>query len=181
LYLNGKFEDAIRRDPPIITGDGKSTIKQLIEQTNNIRLNSKPFSALSPLTIDDDLIKTLEKNKLKLKDIPADKKVIVAKSVINQNSYKENHIVRNEIHPDIIKLGAEIVKFFGIELGGIDIISESITEPLEKTGGVVNEINTTPGLHHHDLVAETEHKIQIGEKVLQYIFNKKSRLFSQDN
>ena len=32
---------------------------------------------------------------------------------------------------------------------GVDIITKDLAIPLEESGGVINEINTTPGLHNH--------------------------------
>jgi cyanophycin synthetase len=32
---------------------------------------------------------------------------------------------------------------------GIDIITLDPSVPLSESGGVINEVNTTPGLHHH--------------------------------
>jgi D-alanine-D-alanine ligase-like ATP-grasp enzyme len=33
-----------------------------------------------------------------------------------------------------------------VTLGGIDIITKDITKPLDETGGVINEVNTSAGL-----------------------------------
>lgn len=40
-------------------------------------------------------------------------------------------------------------KLVGSEFAGVDIITADITQSLSDTGGVVNEVNTTPALHHH--------------------------------
>ena len=35
------------------------------------------------------------------------------------------------------------------KFAGVDVITLDPSLPLEKSGGVINEINTNPGLHHH--------------------------------
>jgi cyanophycin synthetase len=171
LYLGGEFRDAIRRDPPVVKGDGRSTIAQLIINTNKRRLEQKPVTALSALTVNYALKRNLKMQKLGLNKVLKEGEVIIVNSVVNQNSAAENHVVRDEVHPAIVEMGTEIVKYLGIELAGIDIIADTLSEPLRVTGGIINEINTTPGLHHHHLVAETNKKINVGKMVLDYIFN----------
>jgi D-alanine-D-alanine ligase-like ATP-grasp enzyme len=171
LYLGGRFIDAIRRDPPLIRGNGRDTIARLIKITNQERLVNKPVTALSPLTVNYAMTEQLKRLDLTLDSVPAKDEMVVVNSVVNQNAASENHIVRDQVHPDIIELGKRIVSFLGIELAGLDIIALNLSEPLEKTAGIINEINTTPGLHHHDLVAESDKKINVGKIILDYIFD----------
>jgi D-alanine-D-alanine ligase-like ATP-grasp enzyme len=37
----------------------------------------------------------------------------------------------------------------GAELLGVDFITLDASVGLERSSGIINEINTTPGLHHH--------------------------------
>src|SRR5262249_22065905 len=60
LYLDGMLIDAVRRDPPVLTGDGRSTIRQLIRSENARRLRAAPVTALSPLRIDQDCLNRLD-------------------------------------------------------------------------------------------------------------------------
>jgi len=172
LFLNGEFIDAIRRDPPHVKGDAKLNIKQLIEEENKRRLNTNNITALSLIAIDTDCKQTLKKQNLSLKSIPENNEMIKIKTVVNHNNRFENHSVKNQVHPDIIKLGRNISLQYHIELAGLDIITSDITKALSKTGGVINEINTTPGLHHHALVADNTQTTSVGSLVLDYIFSK---------
>jgi D-alanine-D-alanine ligase-like ATP-grasp enzyme len=172
LYLDGKFIDAIRRDPPNVIGDGVSSIKVLIKNENLKRTGSNEILTFHPLIIDMECKLKLKEQGLSINSIPEKNKMIIIKSVVNQNSCYENHIVRDELHPDIIAMGRDIVNELGIVLGGIDVITRDITVPLNESNGIINEINTTPGLHHHLLVAEKDKVLPIGMMILQYIFNK---------
>ncbi len=169
LFLNGEFLDAIRRDPPHIVGDGKHTIKQLIRLENTGRENAPAMTALSPLQIDADCKRTIKELNLSLSYIPAAEEKINVKKVVNQNTRYDNHVVRDQVHPDVIALGCEISTLYRIELAGLDLITTDISKPLSETGGVINEINTTPGLHHHSLVSDEKAVLPIGGLVLDYI------------
>lgn len=174
LYLNGKFVDAVRRDPPRVTGDGVGNIKSLVCAENKHRLNGQKITALSPLTMDLESKLTLLEQGFDMNTIPPAQSQVLVKTVVNQNTSQENHCVRDEVHPSIVKAGQEIVTQFGIELGGIDLLTADITVPLEESKAVINEVNTTPGLHHHALVAEERARLPIAEMILDYIFSRNS-------
>jgi len=42
LYLDGRFIDAVRRDRPLVTGDGRHTIRQLVRIENQRRRLNRP-------------------------------------------------------------------------------------------------------------------------------------------
>jgi len=172
LYLNGKFVDAVRRDPPRVTGDGTSTVRDLIRAENERRLVAERVTALSPLTIDRGVSAALFAQGISLKSIPERGDPVLVKTVVNQNAARQNHRVRDEVHPSIVEMGREIVALFGIELGGLDLLTPDIGAPLNDVGGVINEVNTTPGLHHHVLLTEESKTLPVGEMILEYIFGR---------
>lgn len=169
LFLNGELIDAVRREPPHVTGDGKHTIKQLIGKENQKRINSDEIVALSAISIDTDCKRTLKEQKLTLNSIPVSGKTIRIKKVVNHNNRFENHVVKDQVHPDIIAMGQKICLQYQIELAGLDLITTDISKPLVETGGIINEINTTPGLHHHALVSDYNQITPVGSLVLDYI------------
>ncbi len=174
LYLNGEFIDAVRRDKPVLIGDGSSTISQLIKMENDKRTNSGIVTALSPITISEEMHAYLGNQGFSLSSVPKESQSVTLKLVVNENSSNENHIVRDQVHSSIINLGAELISVLDLKLVGVDLITPDITVPLEDCGGVINELNTTPGLHHHDLVFEKDQIINVGEKVIDFIFKQKS-------
>ena len=174
LYLDGKFIDAIRRDQPVLTGDGSSSISKLIKIENDKRTNFGTVIALSPVTISDEMHTHLGKQGLSLSSVPEQGHTFTLKTVVNENSSNENHIVRDQVHSSIVNLGADLISVLDLKLVGVDLITPDITVPLDQCGGVINELNTTPGLHHHELVFEKELVCNVGEIIIDYIFKQKS-------
>ncbi|GAB4340047.1 MAG: hypothetical protein Kow0037_25640 [Calditrichia bacterium] len=166
LYLDGEFIDAIRRDPPAITGNGKYSIKRLIGEENQLRLKEGD-RAMHPISIDRELKQFLKERGLSITNIPETNQKIVLKRVVNQNNRFQNHSVREMVHPTTIEMGQKIVRSLGIRLAGIDLQSTDISLPLDESRGVVNEINTTPGLHHHYLIAEKDKIIPVAKLILE--------------
>ena len=167
LILNGKLIHAVRRDPPIVVGNGKKTIRQLIVAKNERRMSSSEILALYPIQIDQDCKQTLAHAKMKLKTVPNDGDIIKVKYVVNQNAAEQNIEVTSTVHPFIEETAIESTKKLGLVLAGVDVITEDISLPLDASGGVINEINGNPGLHHHYLTSATE-KPNIAEELIKY-------------
>lgn len=171
LYLDGEFIDAIRRDAPGVIGDGIHNLRTLIRKENERRLTTTKPYALSPLTMDLDCQYTLADRGESLNDIPASGKRVEVKTTTNQYSRYENHSVREEIHPSIVDYGREISEIINVTFSGVDVMMTDCTQPLAESGCIVNEINTTPGLHHHALVSDSEKEIAVGSKIIEFIFD----------
>lgn len=178
LYLDGELIDAVRRDPPQVIGNNRDPIKVLIEAENERRIDGQEIIALSPLIIDDECLNHLHTTELGINDIPADGEAVQVKTVINQNSRFQNHNVMGQVHPETIALGQQIVSGFGLMLAGVDLITPDIGRPLQQASGIINEVNTTPGLHHHRLTADTGTRVDVGPRILEFIFSRQSRRVS---
>lgn len=170
LYLDGQFIDAVRRDRPEITGDGRHTIRKLVAIENQRRLTERPFAALSPLKIDRDCLNWLEQQGLTPRSVLAEGRSIQLKRAVNENRAEQNHNVTEQVHPDTIALGSQLASDFGVEFAGLDVICKDIGAPLTRANGWMNEVNTTPGIHHHYLISNPSAGVRVAEKLLEYIF-----------
>jgi D-alanine-D-alanine ligase-like ATP-grasp enzyme len=177
LYLDGKLIDAIRRDPPVLTGNGRSTISQLIGGENARRLAAAPITALSPLRIDQDCRNRLAAVGLTRASVLGAGSQVIIKQAVNANAAAQNHVVTDEVHPKTAALGSRVVSDLGVRFAGVDIISPDISQPLAANAACFGEINTTPGLHHHYLVAEERRGPGIAEILLGHFFATRSALF----
>src|SRR6185295_4975021 len=69
LFLDGELADVVLRITPHVTGDGSSTVRELIIQENERRLEVALPQAL--ITIDLDCISTLAAGERSLRTVPA--------------------------------------------------------------------------------------------------------------
>jgi len=155
LILNGKMIDAVRRRGVWLKGDGRSTILQLIEKENQRRFESRKNGSMKPLSQDHDFDVTLQAQGLSSGSIIKFGGSVLVKSIDTpdlknvevRTVYNEN--VTSLISQDIRNTAERAAMALNSKFAGVDIIASDPTVPLEKSGGVVNEINTNPGLHHH--------------------------------
>lgn len=146
LVINGKLEIVTKRIPAFITGDGKKTIKELIETENqDPRRNVfNPAHILKPIVVDDPLTEYLEEQGLTLTSIPQKGENIKVRKVasMSQGGITEDFtdMVSKEIKI-IVESIAQSVHAFTL---GVDVMCLDISKPLTKDNGAILEINTMP-------------------------------------
>ncbi|NNF97502.1 MAG: hypothetical protein HKM94_11300 [Halobacteria archaeon] len=97
-------------------------------------------------------------------------RTIVVKQAVNENCALRNHSIKDQVHPEIIALGGRLIKDLGVRFAGLDLICKDITAPLSANNGCFNEVNTTPGIHHHYLVSDPAKGVPVAELVLEHMF-----------
>jgi cyanophycin synthetase len=149
LYLDGVLLDAVQRRPPSVTGDGRSTVRRLVEEVNTARLRRGSTISQVLLTIDMDMRQTLTRQGLSLSSVPAAGAEVPVKTVISQNFAADNVTVTGQLCRSLIADGARAARAVGVRLAGIDVITPDPAVPLAESGGAILEVNTTPGFHYH--------------------------------
>lgn len=146
LVIDGKLEVATKRIPAFIIGDGKSTIEELINQTNSDpqRDITSPSHTLKPINIDEALLNYLEEQKLSLESIPQkDEKVLVRKvASMSQGGITEDFT--DSVSPEIKYIVESIAQSIHAFVVGVDVLCKDITKPLTTENGAILEVNTMP-------------------------------------
>jgi cyanophycin synthetase len=168
LLLAGRLVDAIERRPPALSGDGRTTIAQLLARANAERQARGRREAQVLIGSDLDMQLTLARQGLSLDAIPEAGREVVLKTVINDNSGRENLSALSVLCPEIIDSARRAAAAVGSELAGIDIITGDPSRPLAETGGVVLEVNTTPGYYYH--YHQREGPVRVAAPVLRHLF-----------
>lgn len=154
LLLDGELLDIVRKSPPRLTGDGQATIAGLIAQENERRVCAGGAAGLPLLQVTLDTLLTLGRAGMTLASVPPAGRRVALAVATNRNAPGDNETWRGEVAPTILEDARRLAAAIGLRLAGLDVITTDITKPLVETSGVVTEVNGTPGLHHHYLVAD---------------------------
>jgi len=167
LFMDGELLDTIRRRPPRVTGDGRATIRELIAAENAGRLDPDHPVSMPILRVDLDCLFTLEAAGLSLESVlPADTTIAV-KTVTSQNRIEDNETVTEPIAPDLVAEAREAAAQVGVRLAGVDLITPELSRCLKESGGVIIEVNGTPGLHYHYQVADEANATPVAVPILR--------------
>ena len=150
LYLDGRLLDAVERRPPTVVGDGNSTISRLVRSANQDRRERGSRAAQVFLKYDLDMERTLAEQGLSWHAVPEMGCVVRVKTVINDNAAVDNVSVIDVVANDIVEAGRQAAEAINARLAGVDVVTPDLTTDLSSSGGVVLEINTTPGLYIHE-------------------------------
>ena len=150
LVIDNKMVAAALRDPAHVKGDGTSTVQQLIDIENtDPRRGYGHENVLTLITVDRDTLDLLEKKGYTLDTVPAAGEKVFVKSTANLSTGGTSVDVTDHVHPQNIFICERISKIIGLDICGIDIMAENLTEPLTENGGVVLEVNAAPGFRMH--------------------------------
>jgi cyanophycin synthetase len=149
LYLDGKLLDAVVRQPPDVTADGRSSVLRLVQGVNAERLECGPKLAHGLLTIDLDMKRTLAKQGYTLASVPPAGTVLTLKTAINENAGPDNVTATGQLGEALIEEGARAAALARVRLAGVDIITRDPGVSLKESGGVILEVNTPPGYYWH--------------------------------
>lgn len=157
LVLNGQMIHAVRRRGIRARGDGRSTLWQIVEKKNTLRKKAKVSNGRHLIRKDRDLEATLLSQGFSTDSVVESGHDVLIKSFDSPSTENVevrtiyDEVISDSICPEIIRVAQMVAGLLNSRFAGIDIITRDPGLPLQVTGGVVNEINTNPGLHHHYL------------------------------
>lgn len=150
LVIDNRMVAAAQRVPAHVVGDGKTTIQQLIDNENSDpRRGYGHENVLTEITIDRDTMDLLEKRGYSLESIPREKDIVYLKSTANLSTGGTSIDVTDLVHPQNVFMCERIARVIGLDICGIDIMAQNLTELLTDNGGVVLEVNAAPGFRMH--------------------------------
>ena len=150
LVVGGNLVAASRRDPPQVTGDGRHTIRQLVEQVNADPLRGDGHAtSLTKIRFDDIALATLKKQGYDADSVPPPGTLIFLRNNANLSTGGSATDVTDEVHPEMAARAVSAARMIGLDICGVDIVAESVLYPLEEQHGGVVEVNAAPGLRMH--------------------------------
>ena len=136
FVFNDKVMDVIEREKPYVIGNGKNSVKELIDNKNKI-LEEKNLFIVKYL--DEKLIK---QQGYKMNDIIKNNdKIYITNTVNFHNGANAKRISLNDIDKSNIELFIKAHKLIGLECSGVDYMSDDIRIPYYKNNGHIIEMN----------------------------------------
>ncbi|WP_019142390.1 cyanophycin synthetase [Noviherbaspirillum massiliense] len=150
LVVDGKLVAAARRDPPQVRGDGKRSIRELVEHINqDPRRGDGHATPLTRIRLDKLAIATLENQGFGPDSVPPAGVTVLLRNNANLSTGGSATDVTDEVHPELAARAVEAALMVGIDICGVDVVCETVSKPLEEQGGGIVEVNAAPGLRMH--------------------------------
>jgi len=150
LVVGDRLVAAARRDPPHVIGDGRHTVRELVDIVNaDPRRGDGHATSLTRIRFDDIAVARLGIQGLTPEDVPEMGRRVVLRNNANLSTGGTATDVTDEVHPEVAARAVAAARMVGLEICGVDVVCESVQRPLEETGGGVVEVNAAPGLRMH--------------------------------
>lgn len=167
LVVNNRLIAVAQRLPAHVVGDGKSTIQQLIEQTNaDPRRGYGHEKVLTQIDIDGQTMRCITKAGYSLETVLEKGENLNLKTTANISTGGTAIDVTDEVHPENVLLFERIAKIIGLDVAGVDVMAPNVSEPLRETGGGIIEVNAAPGFRMHLSPSEG-----IGRNVAEHVID----------
>lgn len=150
LVINYKLEAVSRRTPAMVMGDGNSSIRQLIDKINSDPQRGEGHEkVLTRITIDSQTESILKKHGFTLDTVLPFGEILFLKDTANLSTGGTARDATDIVHPQNIFLAERIARLMNLDICGIDLIAEDITQPITEKNGAVLEVNAGPGFRMH--------------------------------
>ncbi|SFH41124.1 cyanophycin synthetase [Nitrosospira sp. Nsp14] len=146
LVVGGRLVAANRGDSVSVTGDGRSTFRELIRE----QINSDPRRGetedhpLNPISMDGVTRMEIARQGFSVDSVPP-----AGLEVLIQRNGNHAFDVTDEVHPSIAAAASLAARVIGLDIAGIDLVAKDISRPLAEQGGAIVEVNAGPSLLMH--------------------------------
>jgi D-alanine-D-alanine ligase-like ATP-grasp enzyme len=153
LVVDGRCVAVIGRIPPMVFGDGVSTIEELVKERNN-RRRLNPNLGHRPILIDAHREAVLRSQGYDLHSIPAPGECIIIDLKAGISTGADSMNLTDSVHPTMKAVAEKVTTLIpGLDVVGVDIISEDHRAPAQSDLYVIIEANGRPGIGAHHFPA----------------------------
>jgi len=156
---------SVRGEADVLTGDGSSSIRQLVEQANlDPRRGEDDTWVLTKIELGPIALELLRRQGLTLDSVPDP-----GQEVLIQHHGDLTVDETDELHPEVAAMCVLAAQTIGLDIAGMDVVAQDIGLPLAEQGGAVIEVNASPGLlaHLKPLVGKPR---PVGEAIVNQLF-----------
>lgn len=150
LVINGNVVAVAERVPAHVVGDGRSTIAQLIDQTNSDPNRGEGHdNVLTKIELDRTSWQLLSQRGYTLETVLPPGEMCYLRATANLSTGGIAVDRTDQVHPENVWVFSRVAKTIGLDIAGIDVVTLDISQPLRDVGGVIVEVNAAPGFRMH--------------------------------
>jgi cyanophycin synthetase len=170
LVIGGKVAAIAERVPASVVGDGRQTVRQLVDEVNaDPRRGIGHEKVLTRIRVDAAAEELVRVQGFELDAVPPESERVKLALTGNMSTGGTSIDRTIEAHPDNVEIAEMAARVVGLDVAGIDFICPDITVPVRETGGAIVEVNAAPGFRMHTHPTEGEPQY-VAKPVIDVLF-----------
>lgn len=170
LVVNNELVAVAKRVPGHIIGDGERTIAQLIDIVNqDPRRGIGHEKVLTRLELDSQAKRLMTDAGYDEETVLEDGQTFFLRSTANLSTGGTAIDVTDIVHPDNRDMAIRAIKAIGLDIGGVDFLTDDIGKSYKEIGGGICECNAAPGFRMHVAPSEGQPR-DVSGKVMDMLF-----------
>ena len=166
LVINGELVAASKRMPGHVVGDGVRTVEALVADVNaDPRRGIGHEKVLTRIELDHEAQRLMEAKGYSRDSIPARDEIVMLRLTANLSTGGTAADVTDTVHPDNVEMAVRAIKAIGLDVGGVDFLTDDITQSYKDIGGAICEVNAAPGYRMHMAPSEGKPRDVAGRTV----------------
>jgi cyanophycin synthetase len=150
LVAGDRVAAAAWRRPPHVVGDGRSSIGQLVAAENDNPARGDGHSnILTRISLDDIAGDAVRRQGYAFDSVPPAGVVVALRGNANLSTGGTVQDVTDLLPRSTVVACVRAAKAVGLDVAGIDIVCEDISQPLDAQEGGIIEVNAAPGIRMH--------------------------------
>lgn len=170
LVVNNELVAVAKRVPGHVVGDGIHSIEQLVNVVNkDPRRGVGHEKVLTRLELDNQATRLMKEAGYNKDTVLEKDQVFFLRSTANLSTGGTAIDVTDIVHPDNRDMAVRAIRAIGLDIGGVDFLTDDISKSYKEIGGGICECNAAPGFRMH--VAPSEGKSRdVAGKVMDMLF-----------
>lgn len=170
LVVNNELVAVAKRVPGHVVGDGKSNIAELIDIVNSDpRRGIGHEKVLTRLELDSQAKRLLADAGYDENTVLEDGHAFYLRSTANLSTGGTAIDVTDVVHPDNRDMAIRAISAIGLDVGGVDFLTDDISKSYKEIGGGICECNAAPGFRMHVAPSEGTPR-DVAGKVMDMLF-----------
>jgi cyanophycin synthetase len=151
VVVAGRVVAVAERVPAHVTGDGRRSIRELAEEINRDpkRDPGDPASPLVPLPLDGLTERFLARTGRTFDTVPAAGEEVQLRGTANISTGGTSIDRTDEMHPRNAALCEFAAAAVGLDIAGIDVLTDDVACPFDANCAAIIEVNASPGIRMH--------------------------------
>jgi cyanophycin synthetase len=150
LVTGDRVSAASLRRPPTVVGDGRRTVRELVELENANPARGKGHTnILTQIPLDDHALQALGTQGYGLDSVPPVGVPVLLRGNANLSTGGTAEDVTDLLPEETRDICVRAARKIGLDVAGIDLVCRDIARPLAEQDGAIIEVNAAPGIRMH--------------------------------